>query len=190
MMLHVTSILQRLRPWAWPTALAVLALVAAAGGDAVWYALRWERTALAGQPWRLFTGHLLHLDGFHLTLNLAGLAALWALVGDCWRARTWTLAALFIAFVIGVGLVASERLMWYVGLSGLLHGLLATGAVGLWREWRTGASLIAVFLAGKSVFEATHGPLQHDTVVAAHWWGIGAGLVAGIIAVSLSRRSA
>lgn len=180
----MTSILQRLRAWAWPIALAGLALAAAAGGDAATAALRWERASLAHEPWRVVTGHLLHLDGLHLTLNLAGLAALWALVGDCWRASAWTAGAAFIAVAIGVGLLADPSLAWYVGLSGVLHGLLAMGAVGLWREWRVGAAAIAVFLVGKSVFEATVGPLQADTIAAAHWWGVGAGALAGIIAVS------
>ena len=192
MIAHVTSILQSLfvppSRWYWPAAVAAACVLLALGGDAAREALRWERAALAAEPWRILTGHLLHLDGNHLSLNLAGFAALWALVGDTWRARAWTAGALFIACTIGLGLLASPALQWYVGLSGVLHGLLAMGAIGLRHEWRAGAALIALFLVLKTVSEATLGAPAESTIVAAHWWGIGAGTVAGIIGVLYPRR--
>ena len=192
MIAHVTSILQSLfsppSRWYWPGAVAAACVLFALGGDAAREALRWERAALVHEPWRIVTAHLLHLDGNHLILNLAGFAALWALVGDTWRARAWSFAALFIACVIGVGLLASPSLQWYVGLSGVLHGLLVMGAIGLRHEWRAGAALIAVFLVLKTVSEATLGAPEPSTIVAAHWWGIGAGTAAGIIGVLSTRR--
>jgi rhomboid family GlyGly-CTERM serine protease len=192
MIAHVNSILQSLffplSRWYWPAGIALVCIAFAFGGDAARIAFRWEQATLAAEPWRALTGHLLHLDGNHLILNLAGFAALWALVGDAWRTRDWSLAAVFIALVISVGLLASDGLAWYVGLSGVLHGLLAMGAVGLRHEWRAGAAIIVLFLVVKGVSESTIGAPADDTIVAAHWWGAGAGFVAGIMAALVQRR--
>lgn len=192
MIAHVNSILQSLffplSRWYWPAGLALVCVAFAVGGDAARVAFRWERELLVSEPWRALTGHLLHLDGNHLLLNLAGLAALWALVGDAWRTRAWSLGALFIALAISIGLVTSDTLVWYVGLSGVLHGLLAMGAVGLRHEWRAGAIILVLFLVAKGLTEAVIGAPTDDTITAAHWWGTGAGFVAGIMAALLQRR--
>lgn len=174
------------REWTWPGAVAALALLAAAFGEPARAALRWQRELLLAEPWRLLTGHFVHLDWPHLLLNLAGLAVLWALVGDTLSARRWTLVALAGAAAIGAGLLLAP-VGWYVGLSGVLHALLAAGAVALWPAWRTGAIGLLAFLVVKGVLE-WFGFTTGDQVVAeAHWLGAIGGFVAGIMCV-LSRR--
>lgn len=179
------------RRWIWPGALALTCLLAAAGGEAARLALRWQADLLVHEPWRLLTGHLVHLDGGHLALNVAGLAVAWALVGNGWRPREWTLIALFCAVAIGGGLAAVSGLEWYVGLSGVLHGLLAAGAIGLWRTWRVGSLMLFAFLAGKGLWEAFVGPVSAgEVIVEAHWIGTVAGTAVGILCDFVRRRTA
>jgi membrane associated rhomboid family serine protease len=50
--------------------------------DSVTQVFVYHRNLIAqGEIWRLFTGHLLHTNGYHLLLNLAALVMLWALHG-------------------------------------------------------------------------------------------------------------
>ncbi|WP_233267451.1 rhombosortase [Paraglaciecola sp. L3A3] len=81
-----------------------------------------------GQWWRLISGHFLHTNSNHLWLNLTGLVLLWALNGDYYNIRSvWTLFILCIGTSIGL-FFYSDDLIWYVGLSGVLHGLFIIGA--------------------------------------------------------------
>jgi rhomboid family GlyGly-CTERM serine protease len=114
--------------WAIPLALAaVAALLQLAGGAEAW---RLERELALIEPWRLATGQLVHLGWTHLLLNLAGLAVVWALFGRDLGARQWMAAIAACGLGVAAGLLAfSPGLAWYVGLSGVLHGLLAAVVV-------------------------------------------------------------
>jgi rhomboid family GlyGly-CTERM serine protease len=174
------------REWRWPVALAA-ACVAAWFLSAVDVASAgWLRHQNLSEPWRLLTAHLVHLDLQHLLLNLAGLGLIWVLTGAEWKARYWTGGALFVALAIGLGLFLVPDIGSYVGLSGVLHGLMAMGAVGLWRRWRLGAVLVFAFLLGKAIGEWM---LPSPVIVEAHWLGTGAGLMVGIMLDFVRRRS-
>lgn len=150
--------------------------------------LRYEREAvLAGQVWRIFTGHLLHLSWPHLLLNGVGLALLTALLGKTQRASDWWLATFASALAVGVGLVLWQpRVGWYVGLSGVVHGLFAAGCVALLRRTPLVACMALAALAGKLMWEHTH-PVApaHEAlvggaiVVRAHLYGAVGGFAAG-----------
>lgn len=183
--------LRMFRDWAVPAVLASGALAVAVLGDATARASEWRRDALVTEPWRIVTGHFVHLDAAHLALNIAGLAVLWLLVGSVWRTRSWIAICTGVVVAISFGLLLVPTLDWYVGLSGLLHGMLAAGAVGLWREWRTGAAILILFLVSKSVWEVAFGAATGvDAVVEAHWLGAAAGALAGIMSVFVRRGTA
>ncbi len=105
-------------------ALAVAAIPGAAG------ALNLDRAAtLSGEPWRVITGHLVHGSSYHLQWNLLGLLGLGILFERDLGRRFWTLLAVS-ALTVGVGmLVLQPALPAYVGLSGVLNGLLFGGAL-------------------------------------------------------------
>ncbi|KAF1687303.1 rhombosortase [Pseudoxanthomonas broegbernensis] len=128
-----------------PAAAAGLTLAAAL---AAWAGLRWtvafealvldREAVLSGQVWRLWSGHLLHLDARHALVNLGALAILLPLAA---RMRAlgpllWTSPLLMPAIALGT-LAASPGLQWYAGLSGLLHGWVA------WLLVRRGGALAA-----------------------------------------------
>lgn len=173
-----------------PLTLMALSVAAMIGGmdAAVW--LRYDRAlVLDGQVWRLFTGHLIHLGWTHLALNLAGLALIWLLFGRAYSVLQWTAILLVCALGIGLGFVLFRpELIWYVGLSGVLHGLFVAGAVagifaGYKAEW-----LLLGLLALKLFREQFFGPLEDTArmigglvVVDAHLYGALVGLCAALI---------
>lgn len=150
-------------------------------------ALRYERTAvLAGQVWRLVTGHLVHSSAAHLLLNLAGLGLIAGLFPRDYSLRQWLLIAACSLVSIDIGFVFYEpQLQWYVGLSGLLHGALAAGAVAWWRhETKPLALVLSVIFVAKLAWEQRHGALPFSgdmaVIVDAHLYGAIGGALAGL----------
>ncbi len=175
-----------------PALLAGMALLAAAGGEGARLALRYERGRIAaGEVWRLATGHIVHLGTSHLVLNLGGLALVAYLVGPALSVRHWLLAILAsMAAISGAFWVLEPRLEWYVGLSGVLHGLLAAGIVAGWDGRRAESWLLAGVLAAKLAWEQLAGPLPGSeaaaggpVVTVAHLYGALGGSLAGLAAV-------
>jgi rhomboid family GlyGly-CTERM serine protease len=157
--------------------------------------LRYERAAvLQGQYWRLLTGHLVHGSGQHLLLNAVGLGLIAALFPREYSLRGWLLILASSVVTIDLGFVLLEpQLQWYVGLSGVLHGALAAGALGWWRHESRGLALaLSGVLVGKLAWEQWHGalPLSGDmpVVVDAHLYGAIGGVLAGALLWRRSRR--
>ena len=167
-----------------PIPLAVLIVLVAllpAGSGA---ALRYEHSLiLEGQLWRLLTAHVLHLGWEHLLINLTALAAIWAMFQRFVTARIWWLATLACALGVSVGLLLFDAyISWYVGLSGVLHGLFVTGALFLPRKYWRHARLLLAALGIKLLAEQlgyTVTALSSQAVLGAHMYGAFAGLLAG-----------
>ena len=157
-------------------------------GDTGRQVLRYERAAvLHGEYWRLLTGHLVHGSGQHLLLNAVGLGLIGALFPREYSLRGWLLILASSVVIIDLGFVFLEpQLEWYVGLSGVLHGVLAAGAIGWWQhESRPLALALTLVLIGKLAWEQWHGalPLSGDmpVVVDAHLYGAIGGALAGAL---------
>jgi len=83
-----------------------------------------------GEIWRLFSGHILHTNGYHLLLNLAAIFMLWALHGRFYSLKNYTVLFLFCSVTTSIGLYYFDpTLNQYVGLSGVLHGVFVFGAL-------------------------------------------------------------
>ncbi len=174
--------------------LAALALVAALlalaslAGPAVVAALRYERAAVAGgQWWRLLSCHLVHFDARHLALNLAGLGLLWWLYVADARPWRWLVVALAAAGAVGGGLyLFAPEVRWYLGLSGVLHGLWAAAALFAWGRWRLEALVTGALLAAKLAAEQWLGPLSGapdpalPVITLAHLYGAAGGAAAAL----------
>ncbi|GBE11486.1 rhomboid family protein [bacterium BMS3Bbin12] len=174
--------------YVFPGLLLALTVVLQAFAPHTTLALRYDRAAVAGgEVWRLITGNLVHLNWPHLLLNLAGLVLIWVLLAREWSFRFWCAAFLICALAVGGGLFAFDpALQWYVGLSGVLHGLFV---IALLTEphlrWFERVGLLAA-LAAKIAWEQFHGPtpgvteLIHGAVVVqAHLYGALGGAVFG-----------
>jgi rhomboid family GlyGly-CTERM serine protease len=149
--------------------------------------LRYERTGLAqGEWWRLATAHLVHLDLRHALLNDLGLTLMWALFARNYSPGAWLVLVLGAAAGVDAGLwLADSTVEWYVGSSGVLHGVMAGGALAHVRLGeRDGWALVAL-LALKLAYEQWMGalPLAGSAVVVdAHLYGVlGGALVAAFL---------
>jgi len=165
----------------------VVLLVIQSGGATAQLALRYDRDALAaGQWWRLLTGHVIHLGYEHAVLDVAGLALLWALFARDYSARGWLLIIGMSIFGIDAGLwLLSSTTQWYVGSSGVLHGVLAAGTCAHLRRREPDGWLLALLLIGKLIYEQTLGALPLTSgggvIVDAHLYGAAAGAVAALL---------
>jgi rhomboid family GlyGly-CTERM serine protease len=131
-----------------------------------------------GEWWRYVTGHFLHTNSYHLLLNVAGLGLLWALHGFYYQYKSiiWVIL-LCIGTSSGIYFF-SKNLVWYVGLSGMLHGLFIIGAYfDVTKKMKTGwLLLIAVWV--KVIYEQYVGPSQEiaeligaNVAIDAHLYG-------------------
>jgi rhomboid family GlyGly-CTERM serine protease len=150
-------------------------------GDSISELLRYDRGAIAaGGWWRLLTAHIVHLDAHHLVLNELGLVLMWSLFASDYDAIEWTVIVLAGALAISSGLWwLSPRVVWYVGLSGVLHSVMGAGAAKhlierTWDRW-----ILIIFLAGKLAYEQLGGPEPPLVVVDAHLYGAIAGFTVG-----------
>ncbi len=92
--------------------------------------LEYRRALAAQEPWRLFTGHFVHLSLLHALLNCVALLLLDRLFADRLRPRELFailgLAPILVSLVFWLVL---PELQWYRGLSGVLHAVYFAGCV-------------------------------------------------------------
>ena len=193
----------RFRPldWLLPFAIVVVLLLVMLGGERAAAALRFERDAvLAGEAWRLVTGHLVHADRSHLVWNVLGLGLVFALFAGEYSPRGWIAVMLASTAAIDLGFLAFEpQLAWYVGLSGVLHGLMAAGLIAWLPARRDPLTMgVAALFVGKLAWEHLRGPLPFTAgtltvpvVHEAHTYGaIGGALCALVLLARRARRRA
>jgi rhomboid family GlyGly-CTERM serine protease len=176
--------------WRIPGILCVFGLLAAIAGSSADEWLRFDRELIAGgQAWRLVSGHLVHLGWTHLLLNLAGLLLVWFLVGSELNTRQWlvVLGICFAAVSGGLWYLDAD-LRWYVGLSGVLHGLLIAGLLQSFSTRSPETVAVTLALCAKLAYEQLQGPLPGSQDIAggpiavnAHLYGFVAGGLAGIL---------
>lgn len=88
--------------------------------------LMFDRDAINdGQVWRLFSAHFVHLSTAHLLGNAMGVVLLAYIAGPSLNNLRGILLLVWCVLVVGIGLYGyADYLQYYVGLSGVLHGLL------------------------------------------------------------------
>jgi len=179
--------------------IAVVSLLLELLGDGGRLALAYNRDALeAGEFWRLLTGHFVHLSLTHVLLNLAGLALVVWIVGHAFSWSQWLFVMFVSIVIIDAGFwFLSPELAWYVGISGLLNGILAAGLVIGIAERDPGSVVLAVVVLAKLTWEQTVGPLPGsestsggDVVVIAHIYGAAGGLLSAALLWRSARPAA
>ena len=168
---------------------AVLLAFHGLGADAL-PVLRYERSAvLSGEAWRLVTGHLVHADMVHLGWNVLGVLIVAFLFARDYSWRQWLVILGVSIATTDLGFLLLEpRLEWYVGFSGVLHGLMAAGLVAWLRTSRDAITWIVTGLfAAKLAWEHFAGPLpftaaslELPVVHEAHTYGAIGGGLAGL----------
>ncbi|MCH9651500.1 MAG: rhombosortase [Deltaproteobacteria bacterium] len=140
----------------------------------------------SGEVWRLLTGHGVHLEVTHLVWNLVALGVVALLFGSRFSSLQWTGIALVTAMGCGLGLwFLSPQVIAMVGLSGLLHGLLAAGALGTAAAGRATGWFALALLVAKLALEQGGLSLPGAAVssaeiaVEAHLYGAISGFLVG-----------
>jgi len=165
----------------------LLLLAPALLGEAGRELLRYDRAGLAaGQWWRLVTGHWVHLDARHALLNCVGLALVWALFARDYAPRQWVAIVLASMAAIDAGLwLGDSTVQWYVGSSGVLHGVMAAGALAHMRRGERDGWLLAAILVTKLAYEHWFGALPFSgsdpVIVDAHLYGVLGGAAAAAL---------
>ena len=160
-------------------------------------ALRYERAAVeAGESWRLASAHFVHLGWGHALAN----GAAWILIVwiGRWVGSPWGWVVLSLASAAGVdaGLLwAYPRVEWYMGASGVLHGLFAGSAcLALAGSDVKRGLLMLALLAAKLGWEAAGGGVlqaaapDFPVLREAHWLGAAGGLAGAVLLLAGRRR--
>jgi rhomboid family GlyGly-CTERM serine protease len=179
------AFLRRGSTWWYPALLIVSSGVLELIGEGARVLLRYDRTAIPDfEFWRLVSGHFVHLGPSHYMLNALGLILVWLLVGGNFTIRQWLLVTLVSIAGVSAGLwFLDAGLSGYVGMSGILHGMLAAGSLVGLRTARRESLLIGAVILVKIGFEQLFGPLPGSeesagghVVVNAHLYGALAGV--------------
>lgn len=173
-----------------PVALALIALLLALAGDTATELFRYHITEIkSGEIWRLITGNLVHLGWSHALMNLLGLGLIWGLFWDCFSPKQWLIVTIISGLSVCLGLlIFNPGLVWYVGLSGVLHGLFLAGAVGGIRRGDRREAILLVAIVGKLIWEQVFGALPGSAdmaggpvVVNSHLYGAIGGAAVGLM---------
>ena len=170
--------------------LILLSVLTAIGGQQLGFCCRYERSAiLAGEWWRLLTAPVVHLGWIHMLLNVAGLVLVFSLFWERLSANAWLIGVIGCSLGTSIGLlVFSPDVDWCVGMSGMLHGLLALGIIDSLDRNRWLAGIGGLLLFGKLLSELTGGPMPsteriigNAVVSEAHLYGVIAGVTISMI---------
>ncbi len=181
----------RLAMWLLPAVFVGLSVFIILLGEAGKEALRYDRVWIGqGEFWRLLSGHFAHLSASHLALNSAGLLLVWFLVGRTYSNQSWVLIlAVILAVMDAAFWFITPELYWYVGMSGMLHGLLGAGIVARFPKFDTETTILLLLMAAKIGWEQWQGPVPGSemtsggpVVVDAHLYGALGGALGGVIA--------
>jgi rhomboid family GlyGly-CTERM serine protease len=189
------------RKWWLPLSLVTVCALLEFGRPATLAWLRFESQMIRdGQIWRLVSAHLVHLSWRHCLMNAIALLAicgLYAPVLTPTRLAWWTTAS---ACSVGLGLLWFDpELGWYVGLSGVLHGLLFAGALHdvLSRRAVAAGVLVLAAVGVKLIWEQIWGPLPGSeaasggkVIVNAHLYGAVGGTLAAVAQSTFAHRLA
>ncbi|MFT7053409.1 MAG: rhomboid family GlyGly-CTERM serine protease [Psychromonas sp.] len=138
-----------------------------------------------GEIWRLITATFCHTNFNHLVMNIAGLIITLALFADLFKTINIFPIIIFCSLFIGLCLFFFDpKVIWYVGFSGVLHGLFSYGVAtditkkSLW-GYLLGAGLI-IKIIDEQIFgaaQSTVNLISAEVLVNAHLYGAIAGLI-------------
>ena len=177
--------------WALPAIIIGISIVIMLAGEPGKEWLRYDRVWIGqGEAWRLLSGHLTHLSWSHLALNGAGLLLVWFLIGQSYAMSTWIQITLITIATIDTAFwFLNPELYWYVGMSGLLHGLLVAGIITRLRTLDAETGILLLLLIAKIGYEQFNGPVPGaeatsggPVVVDAHLYGALGGVLGALLA--------
>lgn len=158
--------------------------------------LRYQALAILDkQYWRWLTAHWVHLTWGHLWMNWLALLILMVSFFENLDAKGWLWLCLGLSLLTSIVFIGfAPELHWYVGLSGILHGLFVFLVL---QDHKLTALLKALFIAGlgiKLVWEQIYGAIPGsaklaggNVVVDAHLYGAISGLLIFLTYIGINR---
>lgn len=176
--------------WHFAGVLIIASVIVAAFGNEGRELLKYDRLGIErGEIWRFVTAHFAHLSTSHLLLNMLGLFLTWLLVGRYFSALQWIFVAAASVTLQAAGFwFLDSNMLWYVGMSGMLHGLMLAGALRGIGTLRTESLLLCGLVIAKLAYEQFWGPLPGaestsggNVIVNAHLYGAVGGALAAFV---------
>jgi len=177
----------------WALILLFSFILQASGWVDAW---RYDRSqAEQGAYWLLLSGNLVHLNWSHWALNMAGLAIVAFFFSAYASLRQWSLVLLISALCVGLGVSWwNLDIQYYVGLSGVLHGLFIFGALREIRKYPLSGYVLFCVLLAKLIWELFNGALPGSEAITggrvltdAHFYGAVGGFVCWVFITLWSR---
>ncbi|MFT6267567.1 MAG: rhomboid family GlyGly-CTERM serine protease [Alphaproteobacteria bacterium] len=154
--------------------------------------------AIHGNWWQWVSAHFMHNNFIHYLVNMVGLVLLWLLHGEYASVKSFSLN--FLLTSLGISLCIyffSPTLIWYVGMSGVLHGLFAWGvAIDIHLKRKTGYLLLIgliIKLVDEQFFASSSfmaNLIEVGVAIDAHLYGAIIGLILGVISILFKRANA
>ncbi|MCP3689849.1 MAG: rhombosortase [Gammaproteobacteria bacterium] len=133
--------------------LVVMVLLQLSGQELFRYQSDWLESA---EYWRVITTHWAHINWIHFLLNASGLILCLTIAAPEWSIKRWLIYQL--VFALGISLLFglfNPELLWYLGYSGILYGILLLAALDLYRRDRLIALLLGFAVLLKITLEQT-----------------------------------
>jgi len=158
----------------------------------------YQKSVQQGDVWRLFTAHFLHTNFTHLAMNLTALWIAFLLHKQHYTPTEYlTVFGVTALGCLGLLYAFSPDIPHYVGLSGVLHGvLLYYGAKEALHKLKLGW-LLVIGVVAKIAYEQYTGPstelafaIQANVIIDGHLYGAMSGGLAfmGIHIASITRQ--
>lgn len=173
-----------------PALLVLLMLVIQAKASEWAAVLLYDREQiLAGEIWRLFSGHFVHVNWTHTLLNVGSLGLAVAIFRQSIPTALWVRLSIFAPPIISLAFMQLlPDLQQYYGFSGVFYAALTAGAVAALPEKRALGIIILLFMLVKLTLEALYGAQNwalgsagDNILTQAHLYGAITGLIIGTL---------
>ncbi|SQD76868.1 rhombosortase [Moritella yayanosii] len=160
-------------------------------------ALDYNRESIInGEYWRLISGNFNHTNIYHLLLNLGALAVIGGLHYRYYNSAAYTGLILLLSIGVGVGILwLSPSTHLYVGLSGILHGIIIVGAViDVTKKYYSGYVLMIGTIIKVINEQLFNSPVEISQLIEArvlteaHLYGLVTGLIIAPLYVYLNKK--
>jgi rhomboid family GlyGly-CTERM serine protease len=151
---------------------------------------------LNGEYWRLISGNFNHTNIYHLLLNLSALAVMAGLHYRYYSDGAYVSLILCLSIGVGIGILwLSPSTHLYVGLSGVLHGIIIVGAIlDITKRYYSGYLLIIgtiIKVIHEQLFDspiAMSQLIDAKVLTEAHLYGLVSGFVIAPAFVYLNKK--
>lgn len=131
-------------------------------------ALQYNRhTVFHGEPWRFFTANFVHLGWPHFWMNMGALGLIWLMFAKRFNTFEWCGIFIISALIVSAGVhYHNPEFNYYVGLSGVLHGLIIAGVLRELAVDRIYAVAVGLLTLIKLGYEQLNGALPGSEATA------------------------